>query len=418
MVGETPDPRKPGETPDPKQPARRRGLLALAVAVALLAGIAIWWFARERERERAEEVTVLEAHVSRILEHHLTAARLRGISAAFALRDGRVGTAVAGLADTDAERPMQASTRFLAGSLGKSFHAALALSLHLDGTLDLDAPIARWLGDEPWFDRLPNARDLTLRILLQHQSGLIDHLWTPEFFLKQLKTRITEDADTVLPPLELISIAFDREPRFPAGKGFAYGDTNYLLAGIAIERATGRDPFELIEERFLAPLELHGIVAADSRRIPALAVGHQLPVNPFLLPPKIVDANGALRFHPMVEGTAGGFATTPRDMVRWAKALFEGRALPRGALADLVERSVPATDGSRYGLGVYLYDTRLGEVWGHGGFFPGYRSSLRYLPGAKIAVCVQANRDVLVDVDAIALEIAERITDESAARTR
>jgi D-alanyl-D-alanine carboxypeptidase len=137
-------------------------------------------------------------------------------------------------------------------------------------------------------------------------------------------------------------------------------------------------------------------------------------VNPFLLPPKIVDADGALRFHPMVEGTAGGFATTPRDMVRWAKALFEDGALPRGASTDLVERHVPASNGRRYGLGVYLYDTRLGEVWGHGGFFPGYRSTLRYLPDAGIAVCVQANRDFLIDVDAIALEILERITEEEA----
>jgi hypothetical protein len=59
---------------------------------------------------------------------------------------------------------------------------------------------------------------------------------------------------------------------------------------------------------------------------------------------------------------------------------------------------------------VYIEDTPLGVRWGHGGFFPGYRSALLYLPESGVAVCVQLNRDFLVDIDAIALEIARRVT--------
>ena len=83
--------------------------------------------------------------------------------------------------------------------------------------------------------------------------------------------------DAVFPPEELIEIALDRKPMFRAGAGFAYGDTNYVLAGLVIERATGRSPFDQIEERFLALLGLADITPARTRRIANLAAGYQLP---------------------------------------------------------------------------------------------------------------------------------------------
>src|SRR5262249_53452556 len=157
--------------------------------------------------------------------------------------DGRVGTAVAGRSDLGADARMTPETRFLAGSVGKSLHAALAVALARDGILDLDAPISRWIGDEPWVARLPNAHQPTLRRLLQHQSGLIDHLYSVEFLARELDLRMTGNRDAVIPPEQLIEIALDRKPRFRAGQKFEYGDTNYVLAGFVIERATGRSPF-------------------------------------------------------------------------------------------------------------------------------------------------------------------------------
>ena len=151
---------------------------------------------------------------------------------------------------------------------------------------------------------------------------------SPPFLIAELRSR-PDRAESDRPDL----------PAFPAGEGFAYGDTSYVLAGLAIERATGRSPFDQIEERFLEPQELRGIVPARTRRIPGLAAGYQLPVNPFLLPAKTLE-DGALRLPPMIESTAGGLAATPRDLVRWAAALFEGRALPGDYLEDLVGRSV------------------------------------------------------------------------------
>ena len=395
--------------------SRRARLVIAALAIAAIS-VAVWLWRRhvdEQERIAAErdaaQLAAIERGVAQAVARARDDARLPGLSAAFALPDGRVGTAVAGFADPEAKVQVTPGTRFLAGSVGKSLHAALAVALAREGTVDLDAPISRWIGREPWFARLPNARDLTLRFLLQHRSGLIDHVFSVEFVLRELRLRMFEPDHALIPPEELIEGAFDRKPLFVAGRGFAYGDTNYVLAGIVIQRATGRSPFDQIEERFLAPLGLTGIVAARSPRIPGLAIGHQFPVNPFLLPPKMVDEHGLLAIHPMLESTAGGFAASPRDLVRWAKALFEGSALPADALAEMTRDPVATPDGRRYGLGLYRYATPIGVAWGHGGYFPGYRSGLLYFPDTQIAVAAQANRDYLADLDPLLLEIAKTV---------
>jgi D-alanyl-D-alanine carboxypeptidase len=388
-----------------------------AIAAVLIAAIAggVWLWRRHVEQVRiaaerdAAQLAALERSVATIVARARADMRLPGLSAAFALPDGRVGTAVAGYADPEAKLRMTPETRFLAGSVGKSLHAALAVALARDGVVDLDAPISRWIGGEPWFTRLPNARDLTLRLLLQHRSGLIDHVFSLEFVVQELKLRMFEPDHALIPPERLIEGAFDRAPLFAAGRGFAYGDTNYVLAGIVIQHATGRSPFDQIEERFLARLGLAGIVAARSARVPGLAIGHQFPVNPFLLPPKMIDERGMLPIHPMLEWTAGGFAANPSDLVRWAQALFEGHAIPEDGVAEMTRDPVKTPDGRRYGLGLYRYETPIGVAWGHGGYFPGYRSGLLYFPDTGIAVAAQANRDYLVDLDAVMLEIARSI---------
>src|SRR6056297_614268 len=104
-----------------------------------------------------------------------------GATAAYVLQDGTSIVAATGLADVENGSPMTVQSRMLAASIGKTFVGATVVALAREGVLELDAPLARWLGDRQWFDRLPNHDVITLRQLLNHSSGLPDHVHLESF---------------------------------------------------------------------------------------------------------------------------------------------------------------------------------------------------------------------------------------------
>ncbi len=104
-----------------------------------------------------------------------------GATAAYVLPDGTVGVVATGMADRETATPMTVRSRMLAASIGKTFVGATAIALAQEGLLDLDAPISQYVGDRPWFSRLPNHSDITLHHLLTHSSGLPDHVHLASF---------------------------------------------------------------------------------------------------------------------------------------------------------------------------------------------------------------------------------------------
>lgn len=330
-----------------------------------------------------------------------------GIVAAFVLPGNRIGAASSGWADRETQVPMTSNTRLMSGSVGKSFVAAVALSLVQEGVLELDAKIETWLADEPWFSRIPNASDITLQMLLTHTSGVPDHVFMPRFGLAVFWKWIRGAGHAGFRPDDLVGFVLDRTPLFPAGTGYSYTDTGYILVGLVIERASGRSYYELLRERFLDPFHLELTVPSDQTNIPGLAAGYFRPV-PHLPPIKMLR-NGALRFNPKSEWTGGGLATNPQDLVRWAKLLYEERALPEPYLDLLVSRPVRVNDRLSYGLGVFIYDTPLGVAYGHGGWFPGYSTRMLYFPAYRIAVAIQCNSDRVKDLDGYSLALAETV---------
>ena len=320
---------------------------------------------------------------------------LPGATAAFVFSDGQLAAFAVGLADKEQQIAMTPNKRMPAGSVGKTFVAATVLSMVQDGKLGLDDKVEKWLGKEPWFADLPNGHELTVRQLLMHRGGLIDHANAPRFALK-VREQIASpgsDPDFFFEPAELVEFALKQKPLFAAGSGYRYTDTGYILVGMIIERAAGSTYYEQLQERFLSPLALNLTVPANRRDIPDLANGYLLPNNPLGLPENtLLDCK--LRFNPANEWTGGGLVSNPQDLVRWAKALYEGRAMRQAYLEELL-RTAPeeSKKPSRYGLGVFVTDTDLGTFYGHGGFFPGYLTYLAYAPKQRVAIAFQFNCD-------------------------
>ena len=317
-----------------------------------------------------------------------------GITAAYVLRDGTDGTAASGLADVEEQQPMTENSHMLAASIGKSFVGALSIALAMEGRLALDEPVTRWLGKYDWFKRLPNHKTITLRHLLTHSAGLSDHVYMEAFhkaFASEWQT-----AGNPFPPKRLVEFILDKPALFPAGQGWAYSDTGYILAGMVIEEATGHTYYDEVSRRFLKPLGLSHTSPADRRKLEGLVAGYLQPENPFGLPAKTLDKNGHLHWHPGLEWTGGGLISNSRDLAHWGAALFNGKALPGDYLTELFRAVAvdPKTTNIRYGAGVTIYTSGpFGPVYGHSGWIPGYISSLRHYSDSGVTIAFQINTD-------------------------
>jgi len=197
-------------------------------------------------------------------------------------------------------------------------------------------------------------------------------------------------------PEEAIDFVLDTEPLFPAGQAWAYSDTGYLLLGLVIEQASRSAYSDLVAERFLAPLGLTDTTHSDTRSLPGLAVGYVGENNPFGLPPRTMDDAGRLLWDPATEWTGGGLVSSSRDLAVWGHALFGGTAMAEPYLDRLLNAVAVSPDapGILYGAGVAIYaDTPRGPVYGHGGWIPGYVSSLRHYADHEVTVAFQINTD-------------------------
>lgn len=331
----------------------------------------------------------LERRLQAYLDSLHASASFPGVTLGVTLADGRTLVVAAGQADTARREPMPAAARMPAGSVGKSFVAAVALQLVAEGRLDPDARIERHLGNEVWFTRLPNARDITVRQLMNHTSGLVRWEFDP-----RVAALMTREPDHVWTPVERLTYVFDTDAPFPPGGGWTYSDTNYIVLGMIIERITGADLYDEVHARLLRPLGLHDTFPSDRRRLPGVVQGYAGPQNPFGGRDAMIE-NGRFIVNPQMEWAGGGFVTTAGDLSRWAWHLYRGDAVPARLLPQMLD-GVPSRLGgdARYGLGVIIRSTPWGTGFGHSGFFPGYATEMRYYPDLRIAAAVQFNTSV------------------------
>lgn len=313
-----------------------------------------------------------------------------GVAVGLVLKDGSVVSLTAGVADRTAKTPVTSGNLFLAGSTGKTFFAALALQLIDSGRLDLNAPISKYLGNRPWFSRLPNAATVTVRHVMTHTSGLVRYEMNPVF-----TADLRAQPDRVWTPEEEVAYLLDATPPFAAGEGWDYSDTNFIVLGMIMEQITGTKAYDEIQKRFLTPLTLTKVVPQVSRTIPGLVSGYAGASDPLGLPDEMMQG-GRLAINPQFEWAGGGFATSPRDLARWGHALYASTTGPITASmrARMVDAAVPARLGPQtmYGLGVIVRPaTPVGRTWGHSGFFPGYQTELVHAVDKGVTLAIQIN---------------------------
>lgn len=359
-------------------------LRCLGVALTLLTLLATSSDAEPKE---------LTAELRTVLEMYRKTYGFPGATVAYARPDGTLESMAVGVADIEAGTPMTPKSRMLAASIGKTIWGALVVSLEEEGVLDRADLVSKYLGDHSWYPRIPNADRITVGHLLTHSAGLPDHVHMEGITDALIRLGDAGDID----PADIAAFILDQPALFEAGSAWAYSDTGYVLLGMVTEAATGSDVFDLAHDRFLAPLGLDDTRPSNGPNLPGLAVGYTVDGNPFGIAPRTLDATGRLTWNPALEWTGGGFASTSADLAKWGHSLFTGQAMSGSYLERLLEGVPvhPDAPGVVYASGIAIYaDTPFGRVLGHGGWVPGYVSSLRHYADHDLTIAFQINSDV------------------------
>ncbi|MFE4057681.1 serine hydrolase domain-containing protein [Streptomyces sp. NPDC059096] len=292
-------------------------------------------------------------------------------------RDRRgVWHGVAGVGDVTTGQKRSPDDRFRIGSITKTFVATVLLQLQAEGRIDLDDTVASHL---PGVVR-GNGNDghaITVRRLLNHTSGLFNYTADPEFRAKVFSEKFLEHRYDTWTARQLVETALAHRPDFAPGTDWKYSNTNYVLAGMIVEKVTGRPYAAEIERRILRPLGLRATsVPGTAARLPqpsSRAYG-LLAVEPA---PRVEDVT---ELNPSIAGASGEMISTTADLNTFFTALFQGRLLPARQLAEMrdtvsTEDGGPNTSGPGYGLGLTRQPLSCDKaLWGHGGGIHGSSS--------------------------------------------
>jgi D-alanyl-D-alanine carboxypeptidase len=274
-----------------------------------------------------------------------------------------VQRAASGLADLRTGRPMRPGLNYRVASVTKPFVATVVLQLVAEGRLSLSDTVERWL---PGI--LPYGDQVSIRQLLNNTSGVPEYL--PEPLLALYESR--QGRFRSWAPRELVALVADQPPLFPPGTTYSYSNTNYVLAGLIVEAATGRTLGQELTRRIIRPLRLGDTFFPVNRPdIPGRnAHGYSLPLGdqgPVLDGP-LLDFTV---YNPSLAWAAGNLVSDLGDLTRFFRALLGGRLLSPGLLAEMTT-TVPIGQGAGYGLGLLVLETPCGRLIGHDGGIPGF----------------------------------------------
>jgi D-alanyl-D-alanine carboxypeptidase len=302
-----------------------------------------------------------------------------GALAAVRDSDGRTRQYTAGVGDlrTGAEVPVDGQVRIASNT--KMFTATVVLQLVGEGRIDLDAPIEEYLPGVVRGDGM-DGHDITVRQLLQHTSGL------PDYDEEVLQDYFTKQQHRYFEPREVLDLALAKKSLFAPGTGWSYSNTNYILAGLLVQKVTGRPIGEEITNRIIKPIGL--------RHTYWPAVGDQTIKGPhpqgYLATAPDAPWTDVTENDPSASWAAGQLIGTPSDLNRFLVSLLDGKLLKPAQLKEM-QTTVDAPDldalgDGQYGLGLATFKLSCGGyAWTHGGNAPGYTTRNAVAPNGRAA---------------------------------
>jgi D-alanyl-D-alanine carboxypeptidase len=257
------------------------------------------------------------------------------------------------------------------GSISKQFTATCILLLAEDGKLTLDDPVSRWFPD------LTRAKEVTVRNLLTHTSGYEDY--APQDYTIPAWTKATK-------PLDVVHEWAGKPLDFDPGTKWQYSNTNFVIAGLIVEKASGMPFWQFFETRVVQPLKLQQVLNLDTDRARMEPLGYMRnALGP--LRPATLEAPGWY--------FADGELSMPVEtLLRWDISVMDQTLLKPASYAALVtEMKLKDGSGTEYGLGVDVMVKDGRRVIAHSGEVGGFVAANAIYPDDKVAIAVLTNQE-------------------------
>jgi D-alanyl-D-alanine carboxypeptidase len=289
------------------------------------------------------------------------------------VKDGKIVYLNAyGSARLEPKTPATPGMRYSIGSISKQFTAVAMLLLQEQGKLSLDDKVAKFIPD------LTRANEVTIRQLLSHTSGYQDY-WPQDYVMPMMLQPVTA--------AKILDMWARKPLDFDPGTKWQYSNTNYVIAGVIIEKVSGKPLLQFLQEKVFAPLGLSSVANIDERKL-----GDTDPTG------YMRYALGPLRVAPK-EGpgwlfAAGELAMTAEDLAKWNISIMDQKLLRPASYREL-EREAQLNNGlgTRYGLGVSLATEAGHRAVSHGGEVSGFVSQSIVFPDERVSVVALTNQD-------------------------
>jgi D-alanyl-D-alanine carboxypeptidase len=270
-----------------------------------------------------------------------------------------------GLSDLSQRRDLQVGDESRVGSITKTFVAVLVLQLVAERRLGLDDPVQRWLPGQ-----VPNGSAISVRMLLNHSSGLFDYANDPV-----VQDVLRGGSAPLRSPQQLLAMSAAHKPLFAPGTRWTYSNTNYIALGLILQKVTGRSLQQLVDQRISRPLGLTHtyLQMGPGFRSGPYAHGYSDPDDyAGVVVDGHVDTTGLdLRWG----WTAGGMVSTAPELAAVYSAVLSGRLVPPAQLQQMKATIPTSMPGVGYGLGIQEEVGACGtRAWLHTGGIAGYTS--------------------------------------------
>jgi CubicO group peptidase (beta-lactamase class C family) len=327
--------------------------------------------------------------IARIVRETMAQAHLRSVLVRVTIDGKEVVTRADGESMTGV--PATTAMHFRNGAVAISYVATLLLRLVDDKKVSLDDTLSRWLPE------VPNSDRVTLGQLAQMTSGYVDYVIGNEPMI----AASYRDPFRQWTTDELLGFAVDKPLLYEPGTNWNYAHTNYVLLGLALEKATGQDMPTLLSQKVLGPLGLTNTSNSFTPDIPepVLHAFSSERRQALHIPAGTPFYEETTFWNPSWTITHGAIQTTDiYDMTATAEGIGSGRLLSRDSYQKMISTALRGTttalpgcttcavqsDFYTYGLGIVISGNWLLQ----NPLFSGYAALEAYLPSRRIAIAV------------------------------